>query len=134
MALESAKFSRKSIIGCHVASNSRVIWMLSAKMKIKIVEYFDKTTSKLNEIGSSRSNATTSRQSKQPSKILNECRLNRFPMRLENSYLTQVPAQGSEMRKIMPIEIMQSSALIFSCQVPSFSLHLVFFLFHSLYS
>jgi len=48
-------------------SNSQVIWMLSLKMKIKIVKCFDKTTSKLNEIGSSLSNAATSRQSKQPS-------------------------------------------------------------------
>lgn len=52
--------------------------MLSSKMKIKIVEYFDKTTSKLNEIGSSRSNAATSCQSKQPSEDIERMSIESF--------------------------------------------------------
>jgi len=89
VTLESAKFTKVN----HRAScwsNSRVMWMLSLKMKIKIVEYFDKTTSKLNEIGSSLSNAATSRQSKQPSieDIERMSIESRFPVRLANSYLT----------------------------------------------
>lgn len=103
-------------------------------MKIKIVEYFDKTTSKLNEIGSSRSNAATSCQSKQPSEDIEQMSIESFSCKI-GEFLFNVDSSARKRdEKIMPIEIMQSSDLIFLCQTLSFPLHLFFFLFHSLYS